>query len=265
MTEALQLPDGTVLHWEQTGAGPTVLLANLLYGHPAMIGGLTSDLASDHRVITYDLRGTGRSSRHGPYDIAVDMADLEALLEQVGGAAVSVAIGDASLRAMRMAAARPDLLDVVVAPGTFVLAGALDRSSHGLSASPAVLKALTTLIERDYRAGVRSIVGGGNPNLTEDQIRERVDLVVDHCSQEAAVSRLGMWIRDDGTEPAVALGNRLWILNYPGNPWFPPEIAERMSEILPGARYEAVEDGPMSRPDLTAAIVRRVTGAAAPD
>lgn len=259
----LDRPDGANIHWEETGEGPRVLIANLLHGHPAMLGGLARDLSSDHCVTTYDLRGTGRSSRRGPYDPALDMGDLEALLEQVRGVAVAVAIGDASLRAVRIAAARPDLLGAVVAPGTFVLAAAAARGSDALTASRSVLTGLITLLETDYRAGIRAMVASSNPNLSEDEIRERVNLVVAHCTQESAVSRVRTWTRDDATDAARALGDRLWVLNYPGNPWFPAELVERMPEVLPDARHEDVSDGPMSRPDLTAAVVRRIVRARA--
>jgi pimeloyl-ACP methyl ester carboxylesterase len=257
----LNQPDGAEIHFEETGHGPRVLIANVFHGHPAMLGELARDLSRDHQVISYDLRGTGHSSRSGPYDPAVDIADLEALLEHVHGVSVAVAIGDASLRAVRMAAARPDLLDAVVAPGTFVLAAATVRGSDALSASRSVLKGLVTLLETDYRAGIRTMVETANPNLSEDEIRERAQRVVLHCPREAAVSRLRTWIRDDATDAARALGDRLWILNYPGNPWFPAELAERMPEVLPSARHEAVADGPMSRPELTAGVVRQITRA----
>jgi pimeloyl-ACP methyl ester carboxylesterase len=255
----LHQPDSAKIHWEETGEGPPVLIANVLHGHPGMIEGLVRNLASDHRVITYDLRGTGSSSRRGPYDPTVDVADLEALLEHLGGATVAVAIGNASLRAVRLATARPDLLGAVVAPGTSVLAAAAARDSDALTGSRSVLRALMTLIETDYRAGIRSMVESSNPNLSDNEIRERVDLVVAHCTQEAAVSRIRAWIRDDATDAARALGDQLWVLHHPGNPWFPPELAERMPELLPDARHEAIADGPMSRPDLTAAVVRRIT------
>jgi pimeloyl-ACP methyl ester carboxylesterase len=255
----LHRPDGADIHWDEAGDGTAVLVANVLHGHPGMIGGLVRDLASDPRVITYDLRGTGASSRRGPYDPAVDIADLEALLEHVGGVAVAVAIGDASLRAARMAVARPDLMEAVLAPGTFLLAAAAARGTDALTGSRSVLRALSTLLETDYRAGIRSMVMSSNPNLSEEEMRERVDLVVAHCEQEAAVSRMRTWIRDDATDVARALGDRLWILHYPGNPWFPEELAKQMPEVLPDAGHEAVDDGPMSRPDLTAAVVRRIT------
>jgi hypothetical protein len=42
---------------------------------------------------------------------------------------------------------------------------------------------------------------------------------------------------------AAARPDRLWILNYPGNPWFPAELAERMPEVLASAGHQAVADG----------------------
>jgi pimeloyl-ACP methyl ester carboxylesterase len=254
----LERPDGAEIHWKETGDGPTVLIATILYGDPEMFAGLVEDLSVDHRVVTYDLRGTGESSRQGPYDLAVDVIDLEALADRVGGIAVAVAAGDAGMRVVRVAAARPDLVGIVVESGTSLLAAAAP-DSEGLAGSTSVLRAIETLLEKDYRAAIRSIVESGNPNLGEDEMRERVDRVVKHCSQEAAVSRMRFWIRDDVTEVARALGDRLWILDHPGNPWFPRELVKRLPEFLPEARHESLEDGAMSRPDLTAAVVRRLT------
>jgi pimeloyl-ACP methyl ester carboxylesterase len=254
----LERPDGAEIHWDETGEGPTVLIATILYGDPEMFAGLVEDLAVDHRVITYDLRGTGRSSRQGPFDLAVDVIDLEALADHVGGISVAVAAGDAGMRVVRVAAARPDLVGTVVESGTSLLAAAAP-DSEGLAGSTSVLRALVTLLEKDYRSAIRSIVESGNPNLSEDEMRDRVDRVVKHCSQEAAVSRMRFWIRDEVTETARALGDRLWILDHPGNPWFPRELVQRLPEFLPDARHESLEDGAMSRPDLTAAVIRRLT------
>ncbi len=257
----LQLDDGTAIHYDATGDGPQVLIANVLYGHPGLFAGLVRDLSRDHRVITYDLRGTGGSTRRGPYEPAVDLADLEALLEHLGGARVMVGIGDGTLRAVRIAAARPNLVDVVVTPGTFVLARADEPEVGGLSGSNSVLSALVTLLASDYRAGMRSIVESGNPGLTEDEIRDRVEHLVAHCPQEVALARFRAWRGDLAIEEARAMGDRLWVLPYPGNPWFPGELADRMPELLPDAQVDAIDDGPFTRPEQTAAVVRRITGA----
>jgi pimeloyl-ACP methyl ester carboxylesterase len=257
----VETADGTGLHWQERGDGPAVLVAGISYGYPDMVRGLIDDLAPDHRVVLPDLRGTGGSSRRGPYDLATDVADLTAVVEETGPMAVAVGLGDGSLRAIELAAGRPDLIDAVVLSGYAPLSRDELRGLEGLVASTPVLSALVTLLETDFRAAVRTIVETGSPELDEAEIRERVDGVVEHCSHEAAVARMRGWIAADSGEPARALGDRLWILHHPRNPWFPVELVERIPDLLPDAHVETVADGALARPDLTAAVVRRITPA----
>jgi pimeloyl-ACP methyl ester carboxylesterase len=251
--------DGVTLNWEQHGDGEGVLIAGLAYSYPETLRGLIDDLARDHRVVLPDLRGTGGSSRQGPYDMATDVGDLAAVLEQSGGVKVAIGLGDGTLRAVELAAARGDLVESVVLSGYAPLFRGERRETHGLAGSAEVLGALLTLLETDYRSAMRTIMETGNPDLDEPAIRERVDGVVAHCSHEAAIARLRNWIELDVGNSALALGDRLWILHHPRNPWFPAELAERIPALLPEARLERVADGAVSRPDLTAAVVRRIT------
>jgi pimeloyl-ACP methyl ester carboxylesterase len=260
---AIDLQDGTVIHYDATGDGPRVLIANVLYGHPGLFAGFTADLSRDHQVISYDLRGTGGSSRNGPWEPQVDHADLEALLEHLGGVQVIVGVGDGCLRAVRIAAARPDLAAAVAATGTAVLARAARQSDpQGLSGSRSVLSALVTLLSSDYRAGLRSIVEHANPGITDEEVRTRVERMAAFCPQEVAIARLNAWRGTDAVDEARAIGDRLWVLHYPGNPWFPEDLLDRLPELLPDAQAAALGDGPFARPEDTAAIVRRISGAA---
>ncbi len=61
------------------------------------------------------------------------------------------------------------------------------------------------------------------------------------------------------SKPGRALGDRLWMLVFPGNVWFPAELVEAIRRDVPDAHVEEVENGAVSRPDLTAEIVRRIT------
>ena len=72
--------------------------------------------------------------------------------------------------------------------------------------------------------------------------------------------RLRAWIADDSEPQALRLGDRLWLLEHGGNPWFPESVARRTTRV-PAARRTSieVEDGPLSRPDITAGFVRRLT------
>ncbi len=255
----LEMPDGVTLHWEEHGEGPTVLVAGFSYGYPDMVRGLVHELCADHRVLVPDLRGTGGSTRRGPYDMATDVADLTAVMERAGGAAVAVGIGDGILRAVEVAAARHDLIEAVVTSGYPSLFREEIRGTDALTASSSVLSALVKLLENDYRAAIRTIMESANPDVPESDLRERVDRVVAHCSHEAAVARMRNWIAAEVGEAARALGDRLWILAYPRNPWFPEELADHVPTLLPEAHLERVADGALSRPDLTARAVRRIT------
>jgi pimeloyl-ACP methyl ester carboxylesterase len=259
----IRLPDETTLHWSEQGDGPGVLIAGISYGYPGMFQGLVDDLATDHRVVVPDLRGTGGSSRHGPYDMATDVGDLAAVVGSTGPIAVAIGLGDGTMRAIELAAARPDLVETVLLSGYAPLSPGEGGDTEGLSASPPVLSALVKLLETDYRSAIRTIVDTGNIGLDEATVHERVAGIVAHCSHEAAVARMRAWVGFDADtgDSARALGGRLWILHHPRNPWFSAELAERLPQLLPEAHLERVADGALSRPDLTAAVVRGLTSA----
>ena len=256
----LDRDDGATVHWEEHGQGDGVLIAGIGYGYPDMFRGLTDDLAADHTVVVPDLRGAGGSTRGGPYELAADVADFAAVLEASGPVDAAIGMGDGTLRVVELGAARPDLVGTVVLSGYAPLFRGEIRRASGLSSSAQVLGALLTLLEKDYRSAIRTIVETGSPELDEATIRERVDRVVAYCSHEAAVARLRYWIDVDVGDSALELGDRLWILHHPRNPWFSEDLVDRVPELLPEAQLEAVADGALSRPDQTAAVVRRITG-----
>jgi len=254
----LQRPDGTRIAWREAGDGQPVAIANIGYAHAGVLQGLIDELASDHRVVAYDPRGTGESSRHGPYEIELDAEDLIAVLEAAGvAAAVAIGNGDGADRAILAARRRPDLIATVAVTGNLALSG----GEEGLASSGSVLKALVTLLENDFRTGLHAMFGPGNPELDEAAQHERVEQTVAHCAQEAAIGRIRAWIDNDPTEPARALGDRLWVLGFETNPWFTG--GQRARDVLPEAHHRHVADGPMSRPDLTAEAVRALTRTAA--
>jgi pimeloyl-ACP methyl ester carboxylesterase len=258
----LTRPDGVEIHWEARGDGPLVVLAQAWLTYPEVFADLLADLATDERVVTYYPRGQGASTRRGPYDPETDAADLEALLEAAGPPAVVIAMADASNRAARVAARRPDLVTAVVLPGGIPLSRAVLEDTESL-ASPAVVEALVQQLWSDYRGALRTLIASNNPQASEQDIRERVARTVEECPQEATVPRLEAWIADDPDEEAKAVGDRLWVLQHGENPFFPWDVLPRARELLPQAHIEKVPDGPISRPDITAGVVRRLTAAQA--
>src|SRR5262249_12837639 len=119
--------------------------------------------------------------------------------------------------------------------------------------------ALLKLFESDYRAGLRTVVEGGNPQFSAEETQRRIDEVMAYSPLEATLGRLREWVRHDSRVPGRALGDRLWMLVFGGNLWFPAELVDAIHRDVPEARIEPVEDGAVTRPDLTAGVVRRIT------
>jgi pimeloyl-ACP methyl ester carboxylesterase len=259
---SLERPDGIQLHWQEVGEGPVVLVANTYYNYPGLYAGLVEELARDHRVVEYDLRGNGRSTRTGPYDLDTDTHDLIALGEALGGVTVAVCTGDGVDRAVRAAAARPDLFPTVVSPAGAPLPRDAYKAGSGLVSSDAVIEGILRLTENDYRAALRTIVESANSEATQQEVRERMERTLEYCPQQAALARARAWVDADSSSEARALGDRLWLLMADTNPWFPMSTLDLFRELLPEAHVQGVEGGPMRRPDITAEVVRRLTGAA---
>lgn len=257
--------DGVELHGEERGQGPLVVLAPYWSGHPGVYQDLLSDLVGDHRVLTWDARGTGESTHSGPYDMETDCGDFEALLDEVGKAAVIVSVADGSNRAVRIGASRPDLVSGVVALGAGPFARTYFERSEGMVGSDAVVNAFLEMLERDYRGALRTLLSATNPQMSEDELRDRVSFQISYCPQEAAVGRVRAWAEDDPTAAARETGERLWIFSAPdvAGPWLPPPDERRrlIQTFMPEAHLEEVErdQGPVSRPDLAATGIRRIT------
>jgi pimeloyl-ACP methyl ester carboxylesterase len=261
-----QRPDGARIHWAERGAGPSVAMVHLtLWSYPGVYAALIADLSSDHRVLIPDPRGCGQSSRSGPYDMETDAGDLEAVLEAAGGGAVVIAAGDGLNRAVRVAPARPDLIShvVAIAPAPAAVLPRSELAGSGvLAASDSVIEMMLRMMSVQPRAALREMIATVNPDLGEEQLRERVEVVADYLTPEAGTERARSWLEDDVREQMRMLGGRLVIVHGGADPLLGGELAGRVTELFPAAQVEELADGPVSRPELTAARVRRLTGPA---
>jgi pimeloyl-ACP methyl ester carboxylesterase len=261
---SLERPGEIEIHFDSEGSGPAVVIAHqLLWSYPQVYEELIRDLTDDHRVVTYDPRGCGRSSRKGPYDAATDAADLLAVLKATGGDAVAIAIGYGYNLAVRVAARRPDLITAIVTvqPAAAALLPRHELSESGvLAASESVIEMLMQMMHTDPRTALRTVIAATNPELGEEELRERLDRVADYLSYDAARERAAAWLADDPSEYAKAVGDRLVITHSEAEPLFEGALTARVKELYPEARLEQFAGGPISRPDLIAARIRRMTG-----
>ena len=252
--------DGVELNWEERGEGPLVVLAPYWSGLPSAHDPIAEELAKDHRVVRYDARGTGASTRQGPHDMDTAVGDLAAVLEMAGGDAVVLALADSCPRAVRVAAERPDLVKAVVSPGSAPVSLEVLSESESLVSSRTVINAFIDMIGTDYRGALRTLLSQTNPQMDEGEIRERVADQSEYCPRETALGRVKAWFADDSVEAGRAIGDRLVIVfsENMGGPWLPPgdELAGMLEKHLPEARMVYVDDGIASRPDLTAGVIR---------
>ena len=256
--------DGVRLFWQDSGDGPGLLVVLSYIQHPEVLDGLIAEVQEGHRTIRYDARGAGQSTRQGPYDMATDVADLIAVAEASGPIAAVVANGDASNRAVHAAAHRPDLVPYVISMESVPLAPGQAAGTESLISSANVLDALVGMMRADYRSGLVAAIARGNPSWSEDDVRARVDGTVAYIDHEASVTRLAEWIADDPGDDPRLLGDRLIVAYEGAGGWFPSDLTELGTELLPDAQFVKLEGGALSRPELTAAVVREVTGAQAP-
>jgi pimeloyl-ACP methyl ester carboxylesterase len=258
----LQRPDGAELHWEEHGEGPTMVITPHAWALPELFDFLVAELEEDCRIVRYDARGTGRSSRVGPHDMETGAADLLAVVEDAGAPAVVAAMADAAGRAARAGAERPDLVPAVMAVGSIPIGLEQLRGLDALVASPTVINAFIDMLATDYRGAMRPLMTAVNTQWSEDEVRERMDRQIEHTPQDVMVERIRAWSEDDPLAAGQALGDRLWILLSPdtAGPWFPSPGAldDDLDRLLPQAHRHQIEDGIITRPELTAEIVRQV-------
>ena len=218
----------------------------------------------DHRVVRYDDRHAGDSTHVGPYDLDTAAADMAAVIEAAGAPAIVVAQADGTNRAVRALAERPELITAIVANGGIPIGRRHFQGFEALITSEGVVEALMSQVETDYRGAIRGILSATNAQMSEEELRERVEKQIEYSPGAAAAERIRAWANDDPLELGRAAGDRLWLLysEGAGGGWFPtgPEAQKRIEEMLPDAHHVEVDDGMVSRPDQTAEVVRRVSG-----
>jgi pimeloyl-ACP methyl ester carboxylesterase len=255
----LERPDGARIHYEVRGEGPLVVLSLGFAATPATYEGLIAELARDHRVVTWEPRGCGSSSPDGPFDLGTDADDLIALIYALGPPVIAYAVGHGVNVTTRATAHDQEALSGFVTPGIVTALRDHLEGSEGFASSKTVTDMLIEQLRRDPRAAVRATTASLNPQLDEEALRDRIDQTLAYTSPETTLARLESWLEDESAlDELQALGDRLAIVWHDGDSWQAGSIP-RVSELLPEARIIEVEDGPLSRPDLQAEVVRELS------
>jgi pimeloyl-ACP methyl ester carboxylesterase len=85
----LKSKDGTRIAFSKAGTGPAIIIVNGALSYSAVYDDkpLVSALSENFTIYTYDRRGRGESTDTKPYDVAREIEDIEALINDAGGSA----------------------------------------------------------------------------------------------------------------------------------------------------------------------------------
>ena len=108
--------DGTAIAYDQTGAGPAVIMVGGAFSFRAYAGNvrLAGLLARRFSVINYDRRGRGDSGDTAPYSVAREVEDLAALIEAAGGSAFVYGMSSGAALALEAAASGLNIIGLAL-------------------------------------------------------------------------------------------------------------------------------------------------------
>jgi pimeloyl-ACP methyl ester carboxylesterase len=261
---AVDCINGTTLFHEVTGSGEPLVLV-----HGAWVDHTTWDqvvplLAESFQVVTYDLRGHGRSHLEPPDAGTVhdDVADLAALVEHLDlGAANLVGISSGACIALRVATEHPDVVASVVAhePPCLGLVVGDPEAKPMLDSFGELIAAVYGRIESGDHRGAAEL-------FFDEGVREpwsRMSPPLQECLASHAVAFLGQ-LRD---ADAIALApDDLATISMPvllsqgaQSPDLPKLVAEQVAALIPGSRRAVVADAGhvphMTHPDAFVAVI----------
>jgi pimeloyl-ACP methyl ester carboxylesterase len=199
------------LYYEISGEGQPVVLIHAGVADSRQWNNEFVDLARDHRVLRYDMRGYGKSLPvEGPFS---HMRDLLTLLDQVAIREPAVLIGCSmgGGLAMDFALAFPDRVNALVMVGSAPVGLHLDAPDH-----PAEAEALAAseMGDWDRVAELEAQIWFDGMGRTPEQVNQpmrRLALEMNRLALDHAATQLGTHVRDADTRALERLGE----LNIP--------------------------------------------------
>ncbi|WP_443079247.1 alpha/beta fold hydrolase [Streptomyces sp. NBC_01498] len=127
--------DGTLIAYRRTGGdGPPVIMVGGAFSTAETEAPLASLLAPRFSVVTYDRRGRGGSGDRAPYAVEHEIADLAALLEEVGGSACVYGTSSGAALALEAAATGLPITQLAVYEPPYEAGAAVSTARAGYPA-----------------------------------------------------------------------------------------------------------------------------------
>ncbi|TCR67202.1 alpha/beta fold hydrolase [Bosea sp. BK604] len=261
-TFIVRTSDGAELRASAEGAGPALLLVSGLGGTAAFWNGSTAAFARSFRIIRFDQRGVGASTR-GNAACTIDQLaqDCLAVLD-AAGAARSVLLGHSTGGCIGQALARlaPERLDGLILSAAWLKPSRYMAALFGtrraiLEANPQAYAATATLLayppiwlEANWPVYEAALAKTPASDEERQVVQERIDALL-AFDGSGDIASLAM--------PALILGARDDMI-------VPAFLQEELAAALPGARKTMLDSGghffPISRPDAFTATVAEWIG-----
>ncbi len=221
--------------------------------------GIARELSRDYRVIAYDRRGCGESgdAADGRYDLAVQAADLQAVIEYVGAPANVLAHSAGTLVALELLRTNPAVVSRAI-----LHEPAVTGEGAGLGAAPVLLDMIAAgKVSRALRAFLGAI---GEPDPDAPKITEaeaKHALRNGRCfmanEYEATMTYVPDWdrARASNAMAAVLLGELSIGTTREAGTRMAAELLGCSLVTIPGAH-----NGPRDRPAPAARAVRDALG-----
>ena len=251
--------NGVRTFWSERGSGDPLVLVHGLGGTgEGIFKHLLAPLSARHRVITYDLRGSGRSSvTPGPYTVELLAADLDALLTALGLDGVTLvghSLGGGIV--LEHAATRPERVRAVVGIGA--VTGLPEQGKEGMEA-----RAQT--VERQGMAAVAETVAtnGLAPSFREEHPEELRALAALIESNDAAgyAAQCRALVAMDVTSRLSEVRCPVLLVCGEKDQASPPAANGANAALIPNARLVELPDTahiiPWEKPD---ALLAELTG-----
>ncbi len=141
--------DGTVIAYEKSGQGPSVILVSGAFMDHSSHAPLAEELAKYFTVYNYDRRGHGESGDAQPYAVQREVEDIDALIAEAGGSAFLYGASSGAALAFEAASSDLNVKKLALYEPPYAVDHTGDRNP------PAdTVKQLTDMIAQDRRGDV---------------------------------------------------------------------------------------------------------------
>ncbi|RWX80934.1 3-oxoadipate enol-lactonase [Neorhizobium lilium] len=250
--------NGVAIHYDASYAEsgrPAIVFINSLGTDRRIWHHVLPKLAGDFTLVTYDKRGHGLSDLgQPPYSIELLAQDLAALIDHLElSQVVLVGLSVGGLIAQGLYDARPDLVKAMVLSNTAHKIGTAESWQKRIAAveQGGIASILDSVMERWFTPPFRVPENAAYQGYCNMLVRQSASGYTGTCAA----------IRDaDFTQAATRIAVPVLCIAGEQDGSTPPELVKSTADLIPGARYEIIENVAhipcVEAPAVHAALVR---------